>query len=120
MKPLGEKLYFERSDAVDKATAGLLKRVLRNRGESADPGSASLRERMDKWLDEGIIQSMLPLSVDDVKACVEIIQSQVEIAEEAPGANEPNGTSSPHNISLAKGLLPEMGEFVAGQETKAA
>lgn len=118
MKPIGEKLYLEHAEGVDRGAAGLLRRVLKNRGESPT-GTASappsLCERLERWLNEGTIQELLPLSVEEVKVCIEIIKTQVEIAEETPGANEPNGTSRPQNISQARDLLPGMKEFVGVQ-----
>lgn len=118
MKPIREVLYFECSEGVDTSTAGLLKRVLRNRGEhtnGTDSGPPSLCERLERWLKEGTIQKMLPLSVEDVEVCIEIIKTQVEIANETPGINESNGTSTPPNISQARDCLPGMKEFAAGQ-----
>lgn len=115
MKPYGEVLRLERDGWADRGTAGLVRTVLRSRlggGEAPDSDEPSLASRLDSWLRADDPSKTFPLSLADVEVCAKVIKGQSDIAEETPGINERNGTSTPQNISKARTLLPKMREFM--------
>lgn len=110
MEVKGEFLCLARTNPAEVAAAKLIKRVL-NARQSEAGSTLLLREILKDWLAPSNDSPTLPLIAGDVKTCVEIIESQVEITEEAPRGDDPKGTASPHDVSTSKDLLPEMREF---------
>ena len=123
MRRDGEVLRLERDGWGDRGAAGLVRTVLKNRpgGEQGpDSDKPSLLARLDSWLQADGSPKTLSLSLDDIETCAKIIKSQADIADETPGINEPHGTSTPHNISQARTLLPKMRTFLEAHGVEVA
>ncbi len=116
MKPNGEQrefLLLERSRPEDEAVARVGKRVLNHHITDPKEARSWLFARMRDWLEDGNDSPVFALSADEVEVCIKMIKSQVEIAEESPRHGDPKGTATPHAVSIAKGALPGMEQFVA-------
>lgn len=112
-----KQLFLERSGEVDVPVAGLIRTDLRigsiRSKREDDPVYESFYDRLEMWLQDGTIQEVLSLSVEEVRICIGIMKSKIEISSET------SETWTPNNVMLAKGLLPDMEEYVSIQDSPA-